>query len=94
MELVFKPPLERIRQNYFKGFGGNGSINKKMAPRNSKRLVQFYFKEKGLFEKLIDVHSEWFKIGQIGLTAYIDLHVKTSDDYVAEVKALKAKRRR
>ena len=107
--LEFKPPSEQIRQNYYKelkkfvnipysfeGFGSNAQIYKKMGSRNSKRLVQVYFKAEILFDKLNDMlvrYNEWIQLGQIDLDQYIEANVKTSDEYSVNFKMLKSKRK-
>jgi dynein heavy chain 2 len=63
--LEFKPPLEQIRQNYYKelkkfvnipyvfeGFGDNSAIYKRMGVDNSKRLATVYLKAESLFTNL------------------------------------------
>lgn len=106
--LDFKPPLEQIRQSYyrelkkfvnipytFEGFG-NAHIYKKMGPRNSKRLLQVYAKAEALFERLQEIlakYQEWTLLGQVDLDAYVEQHVKTSDEYVANFKMLRTKRK-
>jgi dynein heavy chain 2 len=106
--LDFKPPLEQIRQSYyrelkkfvnipytFEGFG-NAHIYKKMGPRNSKRLLQVYAKAEALFERLQDIlfkYQEWTILGQVDLDAYIEQNVKTSEEYITNFKMLRAKRK-
>jgi dynein heavy chain 2 len=106
--LDFKPPLEQIRQSYYKelkkfvnipytfeGFG-NSQIYKKMGARNAKRLVQVYFKAEMLFDKLTELlarYAEWTALGQVDLDAYLEAHVKTSDEYVANFKTMRSKRK-
>jgi dynein heavy chain 2 len=106
--LDFKPPLEQIRQSYYKelkkfvnipytfeGFG-NHQIYKKMGARNAKRLVQVYFKAENLFDKLTDLlgrYAEWTALGQVDLDAYLEANVKTSEEYVANFKTMRSKRK-
>ena len=115
IELVFankaldlKPPLEQIRQTYYKelkkfvnipyafeGFGNN-QIYKKMGARNAKRLVQVYFKAEALFEKLTELlarYADWALLGQVELDSYLEANVKTSDEYVANFKTMRSKRK-
>jgi dynein heavy chain 2 len=107
--LDFKPPLEQVRQTYFKelkkfvnipflfkGFGSNAAIYRRMGPNNSKRLVQVYIKAEALFEKLNAVlarFDDWMKFAQIDLDQYLEANVKTSEDYAANFKAVRAKRK-
>ena len=106
--LDFKPPLEQIRQSYYKelkkfvnipytfeGFG-NHQIYKKMGTRNAKRLVQVYFKAEILFNKLIELlnnYTNWTLLGQVDLDLYLENNVKTSDEYIANFKIMKNKRK-
>ena len=105
--LDFKPPLENIRQTYYKelkrflsipysfdGLGGNASIYKKMGPRNTQRLVQVYLKAESLFDRLNEVKARylpWVALGKIDLDAFLETHVRTSDEYVVNFKALRVK---
>eukprot|EP01031_Cornospumella_fuschlensis_P031389 gene31390-37941_t len=106
--LDFKPPLEQIRQSYyrelkkfvsipynFEGFG-NAQIFKKMGPRNMKGLVQVYAKAEALMGRLQDVvdrYASWAILAQVDLDAYIEHNVKTSDEYVLNFKMLRVKRK-
>lgn len=106
--LDFKPPLEQIRQSYYKelkkfvnipytfeGFG-NSQIYKKMGARNAKRLVQVYFKAESLFDRLSELlgrYADWTVLGQVDLDSYLEANVKTSDEYVANFKTMRAKRK-
>eukprot|EP01040_Poterioochromonas_malhamensis_P024171 gene24171-29843_t len=67
-----------------------------MGPRNSKRLLQVYAKAEALFERLQEIlskYQEWTLLGQVDLDAYVEQHVKTSDEYVANFKMLRTKRK-
>lgn len=104
----FKPPLEQIRQSYyrelkkfinipyaFEGFG-NAQIYKKMGPRNSKRLLQVYMKAEALIDRLLEMlmrYEDWTLLAQVDLDAFVEAHVKTSEDYIVNFKMLKAKRK-
>ena len=107
--LDFKPPLEQIRQSYyrelkkfinipysFEGFGSNSQIFKKMGPRNAKRLVQVYVKAEHLFEKLSQVlekYSDWTLLAQVDLHSYMEVNVKTSEEYISNFKMLRVRRK-
>lgn len=106
--LDFKPPVEQIRQSYyrelkkfvsipysFEGFG-NAQLFRKMGPRNMKGLVQVYAKAEALIARLqevLDRYSNWALLAQVDLDAYIENNVKTSDEYVLNFKMLRSKRK-
>ena len=107
-KLEFKPPLEQIRQSYysemkkfvampntFEGFG-NASVYKKMGPRNSRRLLQVFFKAESLMDKLsalITRYSVWGKLGQVDLDRFIEANVSDPESFVLNFKTLRAKRK-
>ncbi len=106
--LDFKPPLEQVRQAYyhemkkfvampnsFEGLG-NVAVFKKMGARNSKRLRRVFQKAESLFEKLSSLlkrYSSWVILGQVDLDQYVEANVVRPDEYVANFKALRAKRK-
>jgi dynein heavy chain 2 len=107
--LEFKPPLENIRQSYysemrkfiampnsFEGFG-NVSVYRRMGVRNSKRLVKVYEKAESLFDKLsmlLVKYAPFVRLGQVAdIDAYIEANVTTCDEYIANFKMLKVKRK-
>ena len=106
--LEFKPPLEQIRQSYyhevrkfvsipssFEGFG-NGFIFKKMGAKCSPQLVQVFSKAELLFDKLtalLKFNLGWIKIDQIDMDQFIEAHVKTVDEYIANFKMIRVKRK-
>lgn len=106
--LDFKPPLEQIRQSYyhevrkfvaipnsFDGFG-NSSIYRRMGVRNSAQLVKVFSSAESLFDKLcslLRMHSSWVKIGQIDMDQFVESHVSTVDEFVANFKGIRSKRK-
>lgn len=88
-QLQFRPPLEELRQHYYKemrkfigipnsfnGFG-NGSIYRRMSSTNGRALRQVYRKADYLFQGLVaqrDKLKNWTALGSL----------KSIDDFVAE----------
>jgi dynein heavy chain 2, cytosolic len=107
--LDFKPPLENIRQSYFSemkkfvampnNFEGFGNVNvfRRMGARNSARLIKVFVRAESLFDKLSAVlvkYAPLVRLGQIhDLDLYIENNVKSPEEYVANFKILKNKRR-
>ena len=108
-KLDFKPPLENIRQSYynemkkfvampnsFEGFG-NANVYRRMGVRNSHRLTKVFARAESLFEKLslvIRKYQPLVRLGQIpDLDGYIEANVVRPDEYTANFKVLKSKRR-
>ena len=108
-KLDFKPPLENIRQSYynemkkfvampnsFEGFG-NSSVYRRMGVRNSHRLTKVFARAEALFDKLsfvIKKYQPLVRLGQIpDLDTYIETNVVRPDEYTANFKVLKTKRR-
>lgn len=106
--LEFKPPMEQIRQSYyhemrkfvampnaFEGFG-NTVVYRRMGARNSKRLIQVFIKAEALFEKLMNVVKRYEPLTRLGLVdidQYVEHNVTRPDEYVANFKALRVKRK-
>ena len=108
-KVEFKPPLENIRQSYFnemkkfvamphsfEGFG-NAAIYRKMGSRNSTRLIKVYARAERLFDKLTAVlqrYAPLVRLGQVpDLDLYVEQNVNRPEEYVANFKVLKSKRR-
>jgi len=88
-QLQFRPPLEELRQHYYKemrkfigipnsfnGFG-NSSIYRKMSSQNGRALRQVYRKADYLFQNLValrDKLKNWTALGSL----------KSIDDFVSE----------
>jgi dynein heavy chain 2, cytosolic len=107
--LDFKPPLENIRQSYysemkkfvampnsFEGFG-NVTVFRRMGPRNSSRLNKVFARAEALFDKLSAVLNRYAPLVRLGQVADLDLYIEANvtkpEEYVANFKILKNKRR-
>ena len=107
--LEFKPPLEEIREKYYKemrkflampasfeGFN-NPLLFRRMGARNSKRLIKVYSKAEMLFDKLAQLikkySSSWTKLAQLDLDQFVDANVKTPDEFIVNFKMLNVKRK-
>jgi dynein heavy chain 2 len=104
----FKPPMEQLRQNYysemrkfvampnsFEGFG-NAVVYRKMGVRNSKRLIQVYNKAESLFDKLsmlMKKYEVWASLGTVDIDQFIEANCTTPDEYIANFKTLRIKRK-
>jgi dynein heavy chain 2 len=101
--------LENIRQSYynemrkfvampnsFEGFG-NIQVYRRMGAANSKRLIKVYEKAEMLFEKLsglLSKYAPYVRLGQVAdIDAYIEQNVTKPEEYVANFKVLKMKRK-
>eukprot|EP01041_Mallomonas_annulata_P006819 gene6819-13816_t len=106
--LEFKPPLEQIRQNFYKemrkfiampgSFEGfkNPALYKKMGAKNSNRLIKVFSKAEALFDRLTNLlkkYSSWVRLGQVDLDHYIETQVISVEEFVANFKMLKVKRK-
>jgi dynein heavy chain 2 len=106
--LEFKPPMESIRQSYynemrkfvampstFEGFG-NSVVYKRMGAKNSKRLFQVFSKAENLFNKLLALMKRYeplTKLGTVDIEQMIENYVKLPDEFVANFKMLRSKRK-
>jgi len=108
-QLSFRPPLEELKQRYYKeirlfisipinfqGLGGNPDIYRKMPDKNASCLVHVYTKAEELFNELkafLRNYAPWTVLGSIDLEALIEQHVKTVKDVENNLKLLKQKRK-
>jgi dynein heavy chain 2 len=86
--------------NNFDGFDlKNASVYKNMGAKNSKYLVQIYQKAEQLFDKLVLLISKYSSFLWINnkikgnMMEYILANIKSSDDYVANFKEIKARKK-
>jgi dynein heavy chain 2 len=67
-----------------------------MGAKCSPQLVQVFSKAELLFDKLtalLKFNLGWIKIDQIDMDQFIDAHVKTVDEYIANFKMIRVKRK-
>ncbi|KAL3981549.1 Dynein heavy chain N-terminal region 1 family protein [Acanthocheilonema viteae] len=111
-QLELRPPLEEIRAKYYRELRKFISIPQKfrgvqeteqaselfakMIEHNANRFWSVYEKAEQLFEKLINVGSEfenWIVLGQVDLESLITKHFKQAADWENQIKLLKGKGR-
>ena len=106
--LQFKPSIEELRSIYyremkkfisipntFKGFG-NAGVYRAMSSHNTGSLVRVYKKAEALFAKLLELAAEykpWTLLGAVDVDALIEEHVQDVEQYEANFKALRTKRK-
>lgn len=107
--LTFRPPFEELKTKYYReiklfigiplmftGLGGNADVYRKMPDSNAGGLITVYQKAEQLFSELREKEREfrpWVVLGSVDIEALVEENMKTVEDWEANFKVLRQKRK-